>query len=144
MSAPRKLSIPEDVELAAGAIGAVLAADQIGHAIESEDHQLNHAIKSAVGAAVAIGAFELLRRRDNDTHNRHDHHDHHGHDGHPSRRSRSASPQPKHHDRRLAEEILGAYALGKELLGDKKHHVAHLVAEAISGNAQLRHVKTPK
>ena len=80
---------------------------------------------------MAIGAYELLRRDDNSAKQP---------NGQPKRKSiaRSGSPHPKHHDRHLAEEIIGAYALGKELLGDKKHHIAHLVGEAIGATGLLK------
>jgi len=33
----------------------------------------------------------------------------------------------------LTEEIVGAYSLGKELLGDRQHHIAPLIEEVIGG-----------
>jgi hypothetical protein len=132
MSTSRRLSIPEDAELAIGATGAIYAGDQIIHSIESEDNKLNHAVKAAIGAAVAIGAYELLRRNDIASSKQPN--------GRPRPKTtgRSNSPRPKHHDRHLAEEVLGAYALGKELLGDRKHHIAHLVGEAIGATGLLK------
>ena len=44
------------------------------------------------------------------------------------------------HKRRLAEELVGAFSLGKQLLGDKKHQVAHLVADAVGAAAVLKEV----
>ncbi len=44
-------------------------------------------------------------------------------------RSRSQPPHAKQHDRPLFEEILGAYSLGKDILGDRIHHVTHLIGE---------------
>ena len=131
MSTTRRLSFSDDVKLAAGATGAVLAIDQVEQAIDSEEHQLNHALKAAIGAAVAIGAYELLRHNDNSAKQP---------NGQPKPKSttKSGSPHPKHHDRHLAEEVMGAYALGKELLGDKKHHIAHLVGEAIGARGLLQ------
>jgi hypothetical protein len=131
MSTTKRLSFSDDTKLAVGATGAVLAIDQVEHTIDSEEHRLNHALKAAIGAAVAIGAYELLRRNDNSAKQP---------NGQPKlkSRTRSSSPHPKHHDRDLAEEVIGAYALGKELLGDKKHHIAHLVGEAIGVRGLLQ------
>jgi len=118
----RRMDVAEDAELLAGATGAVIAADQIAKSIDSEEHKVAHLSKAAIGAAVAIGAYELLRRESEGQEVPHYRH---------RSRSRSSSPHHEHHERHLAEEIVGAYGLGKELLGDKKHHVAHLVEEVI-------------
>ena len=120
----------EDAELAVGATGAVFAADQIVKSLDSEDQQLNHALKAAIGAAVAIGAYELLRRADEASPKQQN--------GQLKPKTKSRSPHPKNHGRYLAEEILGAYSLGKELLGDRKHHVVHLVAEAIGATGLVQ------
>ena len=123
----KRLSFGEDAELAVGATGAVMAIDQIMKSLDSKDHTDSHLVKAGIGAAVALGAYELLKRDGLNT---------------PSRRrsisssksgsrSRSPSLQPEKHDRHLFEEIIGAYSLGKELMGDKRHHVAHLVGETI-------------
>jgi hypothetical protein len=45
---------------------------------------------------------------------------------------------PNGHKRRLAEEIVGAYALGQEIMGHKKHHIAHVVAEVLGAVAALK------
>jgi hypothetical protein len=132
MSTTRRLSLSDDAKLAVGATGAVLALDQAEHAIDSEEHQLNHALKAAIGAAVAIGAYELLHRDDTASKKQPNGH------SKPKPTTQSGSPHLKHHDRHLAEEVLGAYYLGKELLGDKKHHIAHLVAEAIGATGLLQ------
>jgi hypothetical protein len=131
MSTTKRPSFSDDAKLAIGATGAIVAIDQVEHAIDSEEHQLNHALKAAVGAAVAIGAFELLRRDDNSAKQSNK-------QPKPKSTARSGSPRPEHHDRHLVEEVLGAYALGKELLGDKKHHIAHLVGEAIGATGLLQ------
>jgi hypothetical protein len=124
-----RMDVTEDAELLAGATGAVIAADQITKSITSEDHKVSHLSKAAIGAAVAVGAYELLRRQSEEKETpRHQHHP----------RSRSSSPHHEHHERHLAEEIIGAYGLGKELLGDKKHHVVHLVEEVIGALGLLQ------
>jgi hypothetical protein len=132
MSTNGRLSITEDTELLIGATGAVYAEDQIIHSIESEDHKLTHALKAAIGAAVAVGAYELLRRDDKAS-SKHPH-------GQPQSKTRHKSDplEPEHHHRHLAEEVLGAYALGKEMLGDRKHHISHLVEEAIGATGLFK------
>jgi hypothetical protein len=45
---------------------------------------------------------------------------------------------PNGHTRILAEEIAGAYALGQEIMGHEKHHVAHAVAEVLGSVAALK------
>jgi hypothetical protein len=57
---------------------------------------------------------------------------------HSRSRSRSRHGRESGHTRRLVEELAGAYSLGRELLGDKEHHVAHLIAEAIGGTALFK------
>lgn len=59
-----------------------------------------------------------------------DEHHGRGHSGHHR--------SPRGHKRRLAEEIMAVYALGEELMGNKKHHVAHLVAEALGAVAAYK------
>ena len=69
--------------------------------------------------------------------------DHHGHRTHNKevvrvepRHGRDTTPDG--HKRRLAEEIVGAYALGQEIMGHRKHHVAHVVAEVLGAVAALK------
>jgi hypothetical protein len=134
----------KDAELLAGSASAVYGANQLLKATEPDEDKTNHLVKAGIAALVAIGAFEMLRRSElsqNDP------------DYRPRSRSRSRSFSPddrsrdrssshhsgrsgrshevRHHKAHIAEEVIGAYALGKELLGDKKHRVGHLVAEAI-------------
>jgi hypothetical protein len=68
--------------------------------------------------------------------------DHHGHHTHKEvvrvepRHGRDTTPDG--HKRRLAEEIVGAYALGQEIMGHRKHHVAHVVAEVLGAVAAMK------
>ena len=149
-------------DLAAAATSTVITADQLMKAIEAShegknDHAKKHLGYAAVGAAVAVGAMELLRRdelrkrhEDSDSEDEvvvvdadsHHHHHHHGdyHDTeivHVSPRS-GRDHEPKGHKRRLAEEIAGAYSLGQEIMGHKKHHVAHVVAEVLGAVAAMK------
>ncbi|KAJ5742338.1 hypothetical protein N7533_011747 [Penicillium manginii] len=157
---------------AVAAGGAVYAADQLVKSFEPDDHSTNtHIFKASVGAAVAVGALELLRRDGEGLHTyrklfqrKHRHHDSDVHQSSSesvqisnaedvresrlikqeqdssSSRSSSASSSESGHKRRLAEELMGAYSLGKQLLGDNKHKVAHLVADAVGAAALLKEI----
>jgi hypothetical protein len=59
-------SLANDAALAVGATGAVVAADQLLK-MSSDDEDASM-LKAGVGAAVAIGAWELLRRTEEDGH----------------------------------------------------------------------------
>jgi hypothetical protein len=127
-----------------------VAVDQIMKTFSSEEHKTQHAVKAAIGTAVAIGAFELLRREEEKERQGGRRRSSSGHRRSSSVRrrsssvqrwgssSRSRSPSPRNHFRHLAEEVLGAYGVGKEMMGDKKHHVAHLV-EAVIGAVGMVH-----
>jgi hypothetical protein len=114
MSKARRLSPREDVELAIGATGAVVATDQAIKFMDSEDDQVEHLLKARIGAAVAIGAYEVLRRAELDPKASPGQH-HHSSSSSQSRRGSNSSGSP-HHSRHIFEEIIGAYTLGKELL----------------------------
>ncbi|KAL4876727.1 hypothetical protein BJY04DRAFT_139095 [Aspergillus karnatakaensis] len=186
---------------AAAAGGTVYAANQLIKAFDDDDEDSTpHLLKAGVGAAVAIGALEMLRKDDDrlSTYRRllekkYDHHSHshaddhahhhtraikssditeehqlvttgnnshqhshdHGHQhGHAERKTRqeavsnsssrsssASSFDEKGHKRRLAEELVGAYALGKQLLGDDKHKVMHLVMDAVGAAGLLKEIK---
>ena len=117
---------PSNIDLIAAAIGSVYAADELGKALNDHDKKgaTPHYLKALVGAAVAVGAYEMAKTKE-------------GND--PPLEGESG--EPPHHVRHLLEEAVGAYVLGKDLLGDRKHHVAHLVAEALGAtglNKDLR------
>ncbi|KAF4631135.1 hypothetical protein G7Y89_g6999 [Cudoniella acicularis] len=153
------LSITEDAELALGATGAVLAADQLVKTIDSTEHKTSHLVKAGIGAAVAVGAWELLRRAEADgspykyplrgrsvSRSRSEFSSRSQSRSRTRSRSRSRGyerkkKEGKHHDRQLVEEIIGAYSVGKELLGDRKHHVAHLVGEAIGATGVIQELR---
>lgn len=154
---------------AAGAGGTVLAVNELekaSHHHLPEDERTAHLVKAVTGAAVAIGAYELLKRgerlptehfhdqstskimkHDNDTvvvsHRQRERGDRrHRHRSRSHSGSDSRSPSPDYHEpghkRRVFEEIIGAYSLGRELLGDHEHHVTHLVAEALGMTALVK------
>lgn len=147
-------------DLAAAATSTVLTVDQIMKAIEAshegkEDHAKKHIGYAAISAAVAVGAMELFRRdelnrqdeyEDDDTvvvlgeHKKCSDYYDHRRDSHVLRVDPKCSKDrvPPGHSRRLAEEIIGAYSLGQEIMGNKKHHVAHIVAEVIGAVAAVK------
>ncbi|RDW68781.1 uncharacterized protein DSM5745_08541 [Aspergillus mulundensis] len=197
MSDPSLHNFKAHATTAVAAGGAVYAANQLVKSFEDEDEAVApHLLKAGVGAAVAIGALEMLRRDDGslatyrrlfDKHERDSHtrsaahrhsdthvhqsatqqrsdtlavttttseheHEHHAAGEQRSRqgrastsssrsRSSSSSRDDEHgHNRRLAEELVAAYSLGKQLLGDKKHEVVHLVADAVGATALLKEI----
>src|SRR3569833_3404814 len=145
-------SMPK-VETAAMATGVVSMADQIMQAVRDnrEHHPENaqaHYIKAAIAGAIAIGAFEMLRRdEDLEHHNHHKHHKHRNHGDHarrdgdvhaktvgdevviykddPLRRTTGGGhdehPGPGR-TRDLVAEGLGAAAFAKEADQDLLHH----------------------
>lgn len=134
------MNFAQDAELLAASASAVYGADHLLKATSHDDEEskTSHLVKASVAAVVAIGAFELLRRGQLPSRSR------------SRSRSRSFSPDDRsrerskshhsgrsgderHHKAHLTEQVIGAYALGKEMLGDRKHHVGHLVAEAVGG-----------
>jgi hypothetical protein len=136
------------LDVAALATSGVLTADELMKAVQSshdrsEGASKKHLTHAAIAAAVAVGAFELLRRDEKKQKKKDlirestdsdeealefegDRHRNQQDTSHHSRHSRDHSPQS--HKRRLLEEIGGAYALGEEMIGHRKHHVAHLVS----------------
>jgi hypothetical protein len=142
--------VVQDVELLTTATAGVYAGDHLLKATDPEENTQAHLVKAGIAAVVAIGAFELLRRAEAQSELSKSHEDPYSSSSHLRSRSvspsdgvydrerdtaltvrRSGSTDVKHHKAHFVEEVIGAYALGKELLGDKKHHVGHLVAEAI-------------
>jgi hypothetical protein len=127
---PNLHSASSHAEVAAAALGSVYAANEFGKAInEHTDNQTEHFLKAAVAATVAIGAFEMLRRKVDE------------HGGQQTSTKSHPTPYEPHYKRHILEEAAGAYALGKELLGDNKHHFAHLVAEAVGATGLLKGVR---
>ncbi|KAL5313390.1 hypothetical protein ACEPPN_019123 [Leptodophora sp. 'Broadleaf-Isolate-01'] len=126
------LSKTENVELLATGVGAVVALDQLAKTLESKDNKVSHLSKAAIGATVAIGAWELLQREEREK----------AKGGTGNYMTGGNGEGPHHHNRHLVEEIVGAYGLGKELMGDRKHHFTHLVEEAIGALGLLQEVNT--
>lgn len=117
--------------------GGVLAADQIMQAIrDNRDHHPQdatpHYIKAAIAGAVAIGAYEMLKKDEERS----------GHRDHVviksdddeidiEERERHRRGSEPGHGRHLLEEALGAYALGRQMMGHESHPLVKLVAEAL-------------
>lgn len=129
-------SLSSHAEVAAAALGSVYAANEFGKAInDSDDNNTDHFVKAAVAATVAVGAYEMLRRK------KESHHSHSGSGGSTNATAYPTSSEPKHHKKYVLEEAAGLYALGRELLGDKRHHVAHLVAEAVGATGLIKDLR---
>jgi hypothetical protein len=132
-SNPELHSFSSHAELAAAALGSVVAANEFGKAVsDHDDHETDRFVKAAVAATVAIGAYEMLRKK------MEPHHSHPG-GGYPT--THPTPSDPKHHKRHMVEEAAGLYALGRELLGDKKHHITHLVAEAVGATGLIKELR---
>ncbi|PVH69434.1 hypothetical protein DL98DRAFT_522189 [Cadophora sp. DSE1049] len=138
-----------NAEIAIGATGAVIATDQLLEATDPDhEDKTRHLVKASIGAAVAIGAWELYRRGEQNEKRRSRSLSRSRSITRSVSRSRSggrprspSSKRIKHHKRHVLEEIVGAYSLGKELLGDKHHHIAHLVGEALGATAVIKELK---
>jgi hypothetical protein len=144
------MSGSSSLDMAALATSGVLTVEQLLKAMEASHKKTDHATKhlghAAIGAAVAVGALELLRRDEavgkGET-KRFIAGGHHGHDKNHDNEV-VVSPNvgrdytPPGHNRRIAEEIIGAYSLGQEMLGHKKNHVAHAVAEILGAIAAAK------
>ncbi|KIW59463.1 hypothetical protein PV05_03910 [Exophiala xenobiotica] len=137
-------------ELAAAALGSVYAANELSKALTDEDAHDNtdHYLRAAVGAAVAVGAYHQLQKKrhhdDSDSSSDEDDHIHKEHREHSGEKHHHHHPDPPGHGRHLLEEAAGAYSLGKELLGDRRHHVVHLIAEALGAVGALRDIQGRK
>ena len=77
----------------------------------------------------------MLRRK------RESHHDHSESSHSANATAYPTSPEPKHHTKYMLEEAAGLYALGRELLGDGRHHVTHLVAEAVGATGLIKDLR---
>lgn len=122
---------------------------------DEEDSKTASLFKAGVGAAVVIGAYELLRRAEEKgepiyhgfsrsrSRSQSRSPSRHRSSSHASRTSQAShsSQQVKHHKRHVLEEVIGAYSLGREILGDRKHHVAHLVGEALGATGLIQELR---
>ncbi|RHZ60719.1 uncharacterized protein CDV56_108647 [Aspergillus thermomutatus] len=157
---------------AVAAGGAVYAANQLVKSFEEDDKSMTQHLKAGVGAAVAIGALEMLNKEDgslltyrkllhktyetscpNWSHSRERHENSFPEQeeskrhlmrrervSHSSSWSSSVLSNESGHNCHLVEELVGAYSLGKQLLGDKKHKIVYLVADAMGAAALLKEI----
>jgi len=148
---PGHHSFTDSATLAVGATGAVVAADELLKMTDEEDNKTASLLKAGVAAAVAVGAYELLKRAEESGEP--------VHRGFSRSRSRSRSRSPsrhrssslasnasqssqvRHHKRHVLEEVIGAYSLGREILGDRRHHVAHLLGEALGATGLIQELR---
>jgi hypothetical protein len=160
-------TLSSHTEAVVGALGSTYATHELVKALDNDKLEAgDHYLKAAVGAAVAVGAFyqiskkperhfsfgdsesssddeltehqhtELVKRDQTQVlhHKRPGYHHPHQHDDH----SHHYQPSPK---RLLLEEAVGAYSLGKELLGDKRHHIIHLIGEALGAVGTIKDIQ---
>ena len=126
-------------ELAAAAVGSMYAVNELGKAIaDNDDGEGDHYTKAAIGAAVAIGAFYHLQNKV--SHEKPDNDNHHSHRHYPEENHEHHHPDPPHYTRHRLEEAAAMYSVGKELLGDKRHHIAHLVAETLGAIGAIKDI----
>jgi hypothetical protein len=152
---PHHHSLTNDATLAVGATGAVVAADELLKMTDEEDSKSASWLKAGVAAAVAVGAYELLRRAEENgepiirsfsrsrSRSRSRSPSQHRSSSHTSQASHTShsSQKVKHHKRHVLEEIIGAYSLGREILGDRRHHVAHLLGEALGAAGLIQELR---
>lgn len=145
------------VDTAIGAIGAVEMADQIMRGIRDDrEHQQhdaqNHYVKAAIAGAIAIGAYEMLRRDESHAtakDNHLSHHDGAGADGaasvHGSDGHHKGNDHKKHHHKGgytdFVAEALGAYSVGRQAMGHSDHNILKLVAEGLGAIALSKEAK---
>jgi hypothetical protein len=159
-------------EMAVLASGVVGLADQMMRAVhDHKEHNMDeakaHYVKAAISAAIAIGAYELLKKDEEglreDDHNKLEHHEEHGalqhrdshhrdahhngehYKGHHSDGDSNGDSDGKHHEKSghkadLLAEAVGAYAIGRQMLGHKDHKILKLIAEGLGATALAREV----
>jgi len=123
------------VDTAVLAASVVGMADQIMKGVkDNRDHHggesRSHYVKAAIAGAIAIGAFEMLKNDEHLDDGEHPHHKHH-HGKHQKEDG---------HTKDLVEEALGAYSLGRQMLGHKEHRILKLVAEGLGAAALAKEV----
>lgn len=124
------------LETAALAGSVVTMADQIMQGYrENREHNpteaRQHYVKAAIAAAIALGAYKMMEADENQE--RKDHGEPEmGYDPKPD-----APPDP-HHTRDLIAEAVGAYALGRQMMGHKHNFMLKLIAEGLGAAALAR------
>jgi len=153
------MSAVDKVELVAAAGGSIFAVDQLINGLQAEKHKEgkeanDHYLKALASAAVAIGAYEMNRQTSHQSHRQHHtHHDrdttHRGNEDFSLKddkkwdeEKQSGTHEQGEHKKRVVEEAAGAYVFGRELMSDKKHHIVHLIAEALGAAGLFNEAKT--
>lgn len=150
------------VDTAVAAASVVGVADQIMRGVhDNKDHRpsdaQSHYIKAAIAGAIAIGAFEMLKKDEPQARGTSEYTDDSEYNrdairtGSYSRsrsrsrsqsRSRSSSRRRHHHDaakykhhsdntKDLIAQTVGAYSLGRQIMGHTDHTILKLVAEGL-------------
>jgi len=149
-------------EAAVMAASVVATADQIIKGIQDSrendsDEATDHYVKAAIAGAIAIGAYEMMKRDEAHASGHSDHGDHGDHgDHHVSFEKQHHEHAHKHHDpphphkgdhhehdghkKDLMAEALAAYSLGRQKMGHKDHWILKLAAEALGGAALVKEV----
>ncbi|KAH8651323.1 hypothetical protein BX600DRAFT_441756 [Xylariales sp. PMI_506] len=139
------------IETAVVAGGAVTMADQIMQAIRDDSHHdkhetQSHYLKAAIAGAIAVGAYEMLKRDEADNPYSldtgsldHENHGHHKHGSHASQQTTQTHPVNKDgHTKDIMAEVLGAYSLGRQMMGHRDHPIIKLIAEGLGAAAFAR------
>ncbi|KYK62100.1 hypothetical protein DCS_03245 [Drechmeria coniospora] len=128
-------------------------ADQIMQGVrDNRDHRpgnaQEHYVKAAIAGAIAVGAYKMLREDEDRERERGGkrHHRDGSADGSSDGGQGSASPRRHHgtrresHGRDLTAEAIGAYAIGRQMMGHDDHAILKLVAEGLGAAALAREV----
>lgn len=123
------------LETAALAASAIACADQLmlgvrDHREGQQDEANSHYVRAAIAGAIAVGAFALLKKDENQ------HRDEVGEEemGYEPRTDKGLEDR-KGHMWDLAAEAAGAYALGRQMMGHKNHAIVKLIAEGLGAAA---------
>jgi hypothetical protein len=134
-----------NADLAAAVTAGVEAGDLLMEGKEArEDADKNadlHLIMMAIGAALAIGAVEMMHKPNKNDGGAQEHLQDHHHDeehlGHNDNRSQSqnenGAPSPKRHHHRVRDVIdtALAYRLGRKIMGKEHHGIVLIIAETV-------------
>jgi hypothetical protein len=144
------------LDTAVMATSGIVAADQLMQAVrDNKEHRPKdatpHFVKAAIAGAIAIGAYEKLMRDEhgqgsNSHHSRGDHRasvtkeEAHSHDERTKYREVEESDKDGH-GADIVAEALGAYALGRQMMGHKEHPIMKLVAEGLGAAGLFREIE---
>jgi hypothetical protein len=138
-------------EMAAAAMAGVYAGDQLMKGMKDkkeEDHgdMKAHFVRAAIGAAVAVGALEMMRNEKkhfSDNHQGTEHESSESESDEDPVDSTALAPghgeqaaqqnrRHRHHDTvRFIQDSAAAYRLGRNVMGNRDHSIVLLIAEAL-------------